>query len=79
MSRPSISHLSQLAETVQQAHRDIMHWSDRELQAVIRGDLEALPAITEELSAAPPHASGQGRRDAAMVAFKDHTAEHGCI
>jgi soluble P-type ATPase len=61
-----------LVADLKEAHRVVVSIGDREVEALIAGDL---PAVVE-LGA--PLQEAREKRDAATIALRRHVVEHGC-
>jgi hypothetical protein len=62
-----------LAGELHQCHVKVMQLGERQAQAITDGNLEAVAGAEARLRTA------RLSRDAAHVALRDHTAEHGCL
>ena len=63
----------QLAGSVQQSHREMARLGEREVQAIVGGDVTELAEIEGKLRDA------RRKYDADLAAFRDHVAEHDCL
>ena len=66
------SEKAQLHERVKAAMGDLMLLNNRQIDAVVAGDTQQEETTKRELAVA-----GE-RLDAAILAYKDHTRQHGC-
>ena len=63
----------QLAGSVQQSHREMARLGEREVQAIVGGDVTELAELEGKLRDA------RRKCDADLSAFRDHVAEHDCL
>ena len=63
----------EIAEALQRSHSEMVRLSDREIEAVIKGEFAALVEIEAELR------NARRRHDASLEAFKNHVEAHRCL
>jgi hypothetical protein len=62
-----------LGEELQQCHLEAMQLGEKEVQAIMDGDRQALAETEHQLQRA------RLKRDAAIAAFSQHITEHDCF